>query len=122
MPPVEEKPKHLGAGLRMGLGSAATGIAAGVGMAVAAPVAGAAAGAKKAGVAGAVAGGVGGALAGIAGLAIAPIYGIGRGAYVAAQGLVETPGYIKGAQRCSHSNQQPGTASSQRALTPRSGC
>ena len=119
---MEEKPKHLGAGLRMGLGSAATGIAAGVGMAVAAPVAGAAAGAKKAGVAGAVAGGVGGALAGIAGLAIAPIYGIGRGAYVAAQGLVETPGYIKGAQRCSHSNQQPGTASSQRALTPRSGC
>ena len=69
MPPVEEKPKHLGAGLRMGLGSAATGIAAGVGMAVAAPVAGAAAGAKKAGVAGAVAGGVGGALAGIQRLA-----------------------------------------------------
>jgi len=98
--------KHFGfgAGLAQGLGSVATGIAAGVGLAVAAPVAGAAVGAKKAGVAGGVAGGMAGVLAGVVGLVIAPVYGIGRGTYVAAQGLVETPGYIKGAQRCSRSN------------------
>ena len=91
----DAKPKHLGAGLAKGFGTAVTGIAAGVGLAVAAPVAGAALGAKKAGVAGGIAGGVGGLLAGVAGLVVAPVYGVFRGTYVAAQGLVETPGYLK---------------------------
>jgi len=81
--------------LAQGVGSAVAGVTAGIGLAVAAPIAGIGLGAKKAGVAGGIAGGIAGTVAGLAGMVIAPVYGIARGSYVACQGLVETPGYIK---------------------------